>query len=64
MSRDFTYISDIVGGILKLLKINKGKKKFEIYNIGNSKHFKINKTLNLIEKQLNKKDASIWLIAR
>ena len=54
-SRDFTYIKDIVSGIIKSLRINKKNKKFEIYNIGNSKPEKILKVLNIIEKNLCKK---------
>ena len=60
-SRDFTYISDIVSGIVKLLKINNKKEKFQIYNIGNSRPVKINKTLNIIEKILNKKAKKIYV---
>lgn len=40
LSRDFTYIDDIVEGIVKTLFIN-APKKYNIYNIGNSKPVKL-----------------------
>ena len=51
--RDFTYISDIVNGILLCLnkKFNK-KEKYEIFNIGNSKPINILKFLKIIEKKI------------
>ena len=55
--RDFTYIDDIVDGILlsikKIPKINKNKKiPFEVYNLGNSKPVYLRKFLSELEKQL------------
>jgi UDP-glucuronate 4-epimerase len=53
--RDFTYVEDIVNGILKIIiskKINLGPK---IYNIGNGKKISLMKYIELIEKNLMKK---------
>ena len=47
--RDYTYIGDIVDGILKAMqKIN----KFEIFNLGNSKTIKLIDLINCIEYKL------------
>lgn len=54
--RDFTYIDDIISGLLKL--INKPSKKtipYQVYNIGNGNPQKLIKYLRAIEKNLNKK---------
>ena len=66
--RDFTYIDDVVDGILKandrIFKQNRiksapsfnagsGIAPFEIFNIGNSKPIKLMKFIDLIEKKLN-----------
>lgn len=66
MQRDFTYIDDIVDGIVKVLENPpKSKEKIEdpstsvapykIYNIGNSAPVKLNDFIDAIEKVLNKK---------
>ena len=67
-SRDFTFVEDIVQGILKSInKIPKSKKKFDyknptlgdsgapftIYNIGNGKKVELMKYINEIETYLN-----------
>jgi len=69
-TRDFTYIDDIIDGIIKVLKsppkYNKNWNSFKsdlatsrapwkIYNIGNNKPIKLIKYINSIEKVLNKK---------
>ena len=54
--RDFTYISDIVEGIVKILQKPSNKKiPHEIYNIGGNKSYKLKDFIALIEKNLNKK---------
>lgn len=56
--RDFTYIDDVINGILKIVqKFKKENKlpKYQIYNIGNSEPTKINKVLTLMEKIIGKK---------
>ena len=55
MSRDFTYIDDIVEGIVNVIsKSNVKRNKYEIYNIGNNKPEKLLKFINYIEKLLSK----------
>lgn len=66
MQRDFTYIDDIVSGIVKVLE-NPPKSKenikdpstsvapYKIYNIGNSTPVKLNDFIDAIEKELNTK---------
>ncbi len=66
--RDFTYVDDIVSGIISAIKtVPKYQKNkinpspdtssapFEIYNIGNNKPVKLMKYIKLIEKNLKKK---------
>ena len=67
-SRDFTYIDDLINGIIKvgkkIPKYKKNKKRltqdtskfpYEIYNLGSNKNVKLMTFLKLIEKYLNKK---------
>lgn len=54
--RDFTYIDDIVEGILATLLTDKPiKKSYSIYNIGNNKPIKLTDYIRAIEKLTNKK---------
>ena len=53
MERDFTYIDDIVQGILGALKKNINGHK--VYNLGNSKPEVLLEFVELIEKTLKKK---------
>lgn len=56
MYRDFTYIDDIVDGIVKSLDfIPKKEVPYSIYNIGNNKPIKLNYFIELLEKYTNKK---------
>ncbi len=50
--RDYTYIDDIVEGILRAIKT---KMSFEIINLGNSQPIKLKNLIALIEKLLGKK---------
>ncbi len=52
MQRDFTYIDDIVDGIISSIKKNY---KYEIFNLGNNKCEDLMKVVSLIEKKLNRK---------
>lgn len=52
MKRDFTYIDDIVSGILSALDKSYA---FEIFNLGNNKPIELNYFIELIEKELGKK---------
>ena len=59
MERDFTFISDIIDGILKiinkpLIERNNKKEFYKIYNIGNNKSIKLLDFIDQIEKNLNK----------
>lgn len=53
-SRDYTYIDDIVNGIINALQNNE-KKSFEIYNLGNSKPVTLNDFIKICEEVVNKK---------
>ena len=56
LSRDFTFIDDIITGILKtLLQNSKNTSLYKIYNIGNSFPIKLTNFINLIEKNLKLK---------
>ena len=56
LSRDFTYIDDIVEGILKIISEPiKERDKYKIYNIGNSRPEKLVDFIEIIEKYLGKK---------
>ena len=67
MWRDFTYIDDIVDGIVRLSRINDNKifnsndVPFNIFNIGNNKPEKLNKFVKILEKTLNKKSIKVYL---
>ena len=53
LSRDFTYIDDIINGIqLTLLKDSKNKNKYKLYNIGNNKPVKLLDFVKAIENVL------------
>ena len=52
MARDFTYISDIVEGTIKVLDLNLDR---EIINIGGDKEEELTRLIELIEKNLHKK---------
>ncbi|MCC6815109.1 MAG: NAD-dependent epimerase/dehydratase family protein [Saprospiraceae bacterium] len=55
MERDFTYIDDIIEGIIKVLdKTEDSELNSIIYNIGCSNPVKLNKFINIIERILNK----------
>ncbi|WP_350288791.1 NAD-dependent epimerase/dehydratase family protein [uncultured Croceitalea sp.] len=57
MERDFTYIDDIVQGVVRILE-NKHtssydkSKKYNLYNIGNNKSVKLNDFIDAIENEL------------
>ena len=76
-SRDFTYVEDIVEGIIKVTKkIPKGNKKwnsklldqsnskapFKIINLGSGRKIKLMKYVKIIEKNLNKKANIVFRI--
>ena len=53
MIRDFTYIDDIVNGIIKCLNLK--KINFKIFNLGNQKPVQLMYLIKLLEKNLKKK---------
>lgn len=63
--RDFTYIDDIIDGIIKLVnKIINSKDKSifnKIYNLGNGNPQKLIKYIDIIEKELGKKSKKKFL---
>ena len=61
-TRDFTYVDDIVSGIIKLIyKKNNSKSKFKIFNLGNNKPITLKKYIWLIEKNLKIKAKKKYL---
>tara|TARA_Y100000589_G_C26988585_1_gene561614 strand:- start:464 stop:847 length:384 start_codon:yes stop_codon:yes gene_type:complete len=52
MYRDFTYIDDIVDGVLASLQI---EHKFEIFNLGNNHTEKLSYFIECIEKEIGSK---------
>ncbi|WP_396590094.1 NAD-dependent epimerase [Allomuricauda sp. R78024] len=58
MERDFTYIDDIVIGVVKILEKKSSAKKennklYSVYNIGNNSSVKLMDFINAIEQKLN-----------
>ncbi len=54
--RDFTYIDDIIDGILKsILYLNKNKISHQLFNLGNGNSITINNFIKKIENLTNKK---------
>ena len=56
LTRDFTYVKDIVSGIVKSLFV---QKRFEIINLGNLNAVKISRLIEIIEQKLGKKAVRI-----
>lgn len=56
LSRDFTYIDDIVAGVLAtLLKSSENSSNYKLYNIGNSQPVQLLEYIEAIETALDKK---------
>jgi UDP-glucuronate 4-epimerase len=55
LSRDFTFIDDIIQGIDLILKDNQTKNLYKLFNIGNSKPVQLMEFVEAIEKVTNKK---------
>lgn len=53
MGRDFTYVDDIVSGIINIM--NKENLGYELYNLGGDNPVTLMKFIELIEENLNKK---------
>ena len=58
MSRDFTYVDDIIGGIRALIErsasLSDPELPYRVYNIGNSKPIRLMDFVKVIEKELGK----------
>lgn len=62
MLRDFTYIDDIVDGVIKTLEyIPQTQIPYKIYNIGNSTPVKLMDFINEIEHSLNKEAQKVFM---
>jgi len=62
MERDFTYIDDIVDGIVRIIEKNiDNRAHYKIYNIGNNKTVKLSEFISTIENSLDKKANKIML---
>ena len=65
LKRDFTYIDDIVDGIIKILKHkpfkNKDGLKYKIFNIGSSNPIKLLDFINILEGSFNSSVQKIML---
>lgn len=55
LSRDFTYIDDIIQGIDKILEDKNTNEKYQLYNIGNSKPVQLMDFIKEIEKSTGEK---------
>jgi UDP-glucuronate 4-epimerase len=62
LSRDFTYIDDIIDGVVKtLLGNSKNTSKYQLYNIGNSKPIRLLDFISEVELNLNKKADKVMM---
>lgn len=62
MQRDFTYIDDIVDGVIKtLMHIPQTEIPYKIYNIGNSKPVKLMDFIGELELALNKEAIKVFM---
>ncbi len=61
MARDFTYIDDIVDGILGVLEHPPGKGGHELYNIGDSKPVGLMEMISTLERALGREAIKIML---
>ncbi len=52
LERDFTYIDDIIDGVVKVINKENEGEKYSLYNLGNSKPVKLLDFIEEIEKQL------------
>lgn len=60
--RDFTYIEDIVDGIIKSIqKAESSENLFETYNLGESQTITVLEMVSLLEKAMNKKATKVFL---
>ena len=57
MERDFTYVDDIVNGIINSIKLKKSMQSgdHKIFNLGNNTPIKLNELINICEEIVGKK---------
>lgn len=60
MRRDFTYIDDIVEGLVRII-VNEPKHKYKIYNIGNQRPEKLDDFIATLEKHIGKSALKVKL---
>lgn len=63
LSRDFTYIDDIIDGVFSIINDEKKKNEplYKVYNIGNSKPIKLLDFIEELEKVTNRKSDKIFM---
>lgn len=62
MKRDFTYIDDIVEGIVKLIYfVSKREPKAEVFNIGNASPIDLLEFISILEKYIGKQATKVFL---
>ncbi|HUH52338.1 MAG TPA: NAD-dependent epimerase/dehydratase family protein [Flavobacterium sp.] len=62
LSRDFTYIDDIISGVMLIIEDNNTQdEKYQLYNIGNSKPVQLLEFIEEIEKATEKKAEKIMM---
>jgi len=64
MERDFTYVGDIVEGVMRIIEASVEKRKgnlYKVYNIGNNNSVKLTDYIASIEKNLGKKAEKIMM---
>lgn len=62
LSRDFTYIDDIISGVMLIIEDNnRQEEKYQLYNIGNSKPVQLLEFIEEIEKATDKKAEKIMM---
>lgn len=61
LSRDFTYIDDIINGLMLIVENQNNQEKYQIFNIGNSRPVKLMRFIQEIEKATNKTAGKIMM---
>jgi UDP-glucuronate 4-epimerase len=54
-SRDYTYIDDIIAGVIRTIDFINSGWKYEIFNLGESHSIKLNEMISILEKVTGKK---------
>jgi len=61
LSRDFTYIDDIVEGLIKVIDRHPMEPEYRIYNIGCSHPVKLMEFIEILEKAIGKPAKKVFL---